>query len=115
MHRTQSIFLRNLAPNITKQEVEAVSDFSLSSRSPSCVECVRACACVRVRVCVCKIQWWLVSVQMCAKYLGYMRVALQDPQPERNFFRRGWVTFNKSVVIKNICWNLNNIRVSALT
>ena len=25
LHRTNSIFLRNLAPNITKQEVEAVS------------------------------------------------------------------------------------------
>lgn len=25
LHRTQSIFIRNLAPNITKQEVEAVS------------------------------------------------------------------------------------------
>ena len=28
LHRTLSIFLRNLAPSITKQEVEAVSDLS---------------------------------------------------------------------------------------
>lgn len=28
------------------------------------------------------------------------------------FFRRGWVTFDRSVNIKEICWNLQNIRVS---
>lgn len=71
LHRTNSIFLRNLAPTITKQEVEA----------------------------------------MCKRYPGFMRVALQDPQPERRFFRRGWVTFAKRVNIKEICWNLNNIRL----
>lgn len=71
LHRTNSIFLRNLAPTITKQEVEA----------------------------------------MCRRYPGFRRVALQDPQPERRFFRRGWVTFSKNVNIKEICWNLNNIRL----
>ncbi|XP_052767581.1 serrate RNA effector molecule homolog isoform X2 [Mya arenaria] len=71
LHRTSSIFLRNLAPSITKQEVEAV----------------------------------------CKRYPGFIRVALQDPQPERRFLRRGWVTFDKSVNIKEICWNLNNIRL----
>ncbi|XP_064652698.1 serrate RNA effector molecule homolog isoform X2 [Lineus longissimus] len=71
LHKTCSIFLRNLAPSITKQEVEA----------------------------------------MCRRYPGFMRAALQDPQPERNFFRRGWVTFDRSVNIKDICWNLNNIRL----
>lgn len=30
LHRTCSIFLRNLAPTITKQEVEAVRNFSIS-------------------------------------------------------------------------------------
>ncbi|KAJ8322203.1 hypothetical protein KUTeg_000674 [Tegillarca granosa] len=70
LHKTCSIFLRNLAPSITKQEVEA----------------------------------------MCKKYPGFVRVALQDPQPERQFFRRGWVTFSKEINIKEICWNLNNIR-----
>ncbi|KAK3577793.1 hypothetical protein CHS0354_000209 [Potamilus streckersoni] len=71
LHKTCSIFLRNLAPSITKQEVEAV----------------------------------------CKRYPGFVRVALQDPQPERRFFRRGWVTFEKDVNIKDICWNLNNIRL----
>ncbi|GAB1598058.1 serrate RNA effector molecule homolog isoform X3 [Argonauta hians] len=71
LHRTCSIFLRNLAPLITKQEVEST----------------------------------------CRRYPGFMRVALQDPQPERRFFRRGWVTFERYVNIKEICWNLNNIRL----
>ncbi|KAL4238345.1 hypothetical protein ACF0H5_003055 [Mactra antiquata] len=71
LHKTCSIFLRNLAPSITKQEVEAV----------------------------------------CKRYPGFIRVALQDPQPERRFLRRGWVTFDKMVNIKEICWNLNNIRL----
>ena len=30
------------------------------------------------------------------------------------FFRRGWITFDRSVNIKEICWELNNIRVSFL-
>ncbi|XP_012939682.1 serrate RNA effector molecule homolog isoform X3 [Aplysia californica] len=71
LHRTNSIFLRNLAPTITKQEVEA----------------------------------------MCRRYPGFIRVALQDPQPERRFLRRGWVTFSKECNIKDVCWTLNNIRL----
>jgi len=71
LHRTCSIFLRNLAPSITKQEVEA----------------------------------------MCQKFPGYLRVAIADPQPERHFYRRGWVSFERIVNIKEICWNLNNIRL----
>ncbi|XP_054921876.1 serrate RNA effector molecule homolog isoform X2 [Dermacentor andersoni] len=71
LHRTCSIFLRNLAPTITKMEVEA----------------------------------------MCKRYPGFLRVAIADPQPERRFFRRGWVTFERTVNIKEICWNLNNIRL----
>ena len=31
------------------------------------------------------------------------------------FFRRGWITFDRSVNIKEICWDLNNIRVSEIT
>nr|CAG4651738.1 EOG090X04A7 [Triops cancriformis] len=71
LHRTSSIFLRNLAPTITKQEVEA----------------------------------------MCKRYPGFLRAAIADPQPERRWFRRGWVTFERNVNIKEICWNLNNIRL----
>lgn len=72
LHKTSSIFLRNLAPTITKAEVEAV----------------------------------------CRRYDGYLRVAIADPLVERRWFRRGWVSFRRDVNIKEICWNLNNIRVS---
>lgn len=71
LHRTSSIFLRNLAPTITKAEVEA----------------------------------------MCKRYSGFLRVAIADPLVERRWFRRGWVTFQRDVNIKEICWNLNNIRL----
>eukprot|EP00095_Tigriopus_kingsejongensis_P006385 snap_masked-scaffold117_size339417-processed-gene-1.3 protein:Tk06385 transcript:snap_masked-scaffold117_size339417-processed-gene-1.3-mRNA-1 annotation:"serrate rna effector molecule-like protein" len=71
LHKTASIFLRNLAPTITKQEVEA----------------------------------------MCKKYPGFLRAAIADPQPDRRWFRRGWVTFERDVKIKDICFNLNNIRL----
>ncbi|XP_033123348.1 serrate RNA effector molecule homolog isoform X2 [Anneissia japonica] len=50
-------------------------------------------------------------VQLCKKYQGFMRVALADPQPDKNFMRYGWVTFDRSVNIKDICWNLSSIRV----
>ena len=49
---------------------------------------------------------------MCKRYPGFLRLALQDPAPERKFYRRGWATFDRSVNIKEICWNLTNIRVS---
>lgn len=52
--------------------------------------------------------------QMCKRYGGFLRVALADPLPERRWFRRGWVTFRREVNIKDICWNLNNIRVRIL-
>lgn len=71
LHKTQSIFLRNLIPSITKQEVESI----------------------------------------CKRYPGYLRVSIQDPQPERRFARRGWITFDRNVNVKDICWNLNNLRV----
>jgi len=71
LHKTTSIFLRNLAPTITKQEVEA----------------------------------------MCKRYNGFLRAAIADPQPERRWFRRGWITFERDVKIKEICYSLNNIRL----
>ncbi|XP_022192314.1 serrate RNA effector molecule homolog isoform X2 [Nilaparvata lugens] len=71
LHRTASIFLRNLSPNVTKAEVE----------------------------------------NMCKRYPGFLRAAIADPLPERRWFRRGWVTFKRDVNIKEICWNLNTIRL----
>lgn len=71
LHKTSSIFVRNLAPTITKAEVEA----------------------------------------LCKRYDGFLRVAIADPAVERRWFRRGWITFKRDVNIKEICWNLNNIRL----
>lgn len=71
LHKTSSIFVRNLAPTITKAEVEA----------------------------------------LCKRYDGFLRVAIADPAVERRWFRRGWITFKREVVIKEVCWNLNNIRL----
>merc|ERR1740129_1048057 len=71
LYQTTSIFLRNLAPTITKQEVEA----------------------------------------MCKRYPGFLRAAIADPQPERRWFRRGWITFERDLKIKEICYSLNNIRL----
>lgn len=48
---------------------------------------------------------------MIFRYDGFLRVALADPQPERRWLRRGWVTFKRDANIKEICWNLNNIRL----
>jgi hypothetical protein len=49
--------------------------------------------------------------QLCKKYDGFLRVAIADPAVERRWFRRGWITFKRDVNIKEICWNLNNIRL----
>lgn len=47
---------------------------------------------------------------MCKKFDGFIRVAFSHPQDDR-FYRRCWVTFDATVNIKDICWNLNNIRL----
>ncbi|XP_030043023.1 serrate RNA effector molecule homolog isoform X2 [Microcaecilia unicolor] len=71
LHRTCSLFMRNIAPNISRAEI----------------------------------------IALCKRYPGFMRVALSDPQPDRRFSRRAWVTYDRSVNIKEICWNLQNIRL----
>uniref|UniRef100_A0A7N6BE41 Arsenite-resistance protein 2 n=1 Tax=Anabas testudineus TaxID=64144 RepID=A0A7N6BE41_ANATE len=48
---------------------------------------------------------------LCRRYPGFLRVCLSDPHPERRFFRRCWVTFDRSVNIKEVCWSLQNIRL----
>ncbi|XP_062341991.1 serrate RNA effector molecule homolog isoform X2 [Osmerus eperlanus] len=71
LHRTCSLFLRSIAPSISKAEI----------------------------------------VSLCRRYPGFLRVCLSDPHPERRFYRRCWVTFDRSVNIKEVCWNLQNIRL----
>nr|XP_046266850.1 serrate RNA effector molecule homolog isoform X4 [Scatophagus argus] len=71
LHRTFSLFMRSIAPTISKAEI----------------------------------------IALCRRFPGFLRVCLSDPHPERRFFRRCWVTFDRSVNIKEVCWNLQNIRL----
>ncbi|CAB3407324.1 unnamed protein product [Caenorhabditis bovis] len=71
IHKTCSVFLRNIPPSVTYEEIEA-----LCKRSP-----------------------------------GFLRLALSDGIAERKFYRRGWATFKRDVNIKEICWNLNSVRI----
>uniref|UniRef100_A0A3Q3ANK2 Serrate RNA effector molecule homolog (Arabidopsis) n=1 Tax=Kryptolebias marmoratus TaxID=37003 RepID=A0A3Q3ANK2_KRYMA len=71
LHKTCSLFMRSIAPTISKAEI----------------------------------------IALCRRYPGFLRVCLSDPHPERRFFRRCWVTFDRSVNIKEICWDLQNIRL----
>ena len=48
------------------------------------------------------------------RYDGFLRASIADPAPDRRWFRRGWVTFRRDVKIKDICFNLNNIRLAEL-
>ncbi|XP_077596076.1 serrate RNA effector molecule homolog isoform X3 [Stigmatopora nigra] len=70
LHKTCSLFMRSIAPAISKAEI----------------------------------------IALCRRYPGFLRVCLADPHPERRFYRRCWVTFDRSVNIKEVCWNLQNIR-----
>ncbi|XP_076802138.1 serrate RNA effector molecule homolog [Clavelina lepadiformis] len=75
LHKTHSIFMRNLPPSVTKSEI----------------------------------------ANLCKKFPGFIRVAFSHPLEDRNrFYRRCWVTFDRSVNIKDICWNLNNLRLRDL-
>ncbi|XP_031555255.1 serrate RNA effector molecule homolog isoform X2 [Actinia tenebrosa] len=71
LHKTYSLFMRNIPPSISKGDIAAI----------------------------------------CKRFTGFLRVALSDPSPDRRFYRRGWITFERSVNIKEICWDLNNIRL----
>lgn len=53
-------------------------------------------------------------INVCKRYPGYMRVGLSEPAPERRYSRRGWVTFTHDTNIKDVCWNLSNIRVKEM-
>lgn len=71
LHKTCSLFMRSIAPTISKGEI----------------------------------------IALCRRFPGFLRVCLSDPHPERRFFRRCWVTFDRSINIKEVCWNLQNIRL----
>lgn len=51
---------------------------------------------------------------MCKQYAGFRRVCITDPAPERKFSRRGWVTFDHTVQIRNICYEFNSTKLHDL-
>jgi len=48
---------------------------------------------------------------VCKRYPGFLRISMSDPSIERGYARRAWASFDHTVNIKDICWNLSNIRV----
>ena len=52
-----------------------------------------------------------VALQLCKRFPGFLRVGLADPDPSRDYIRRGWISFRRDVSIKEICWNLGSIRI----
>jgi len=73
LHKTSSIYIRNLAPYISYQELKNI--FST--------------------------------------YKGYKRIALADPDPRCGLFRSGWVTFDSSVDVKEICLSAYQVSMNA--
>lgn len=137
LHRTCSLFMRSIAPTISKAEIIAVSrtwEAVLMTRERQLFESLSS------------VFTSVFLSQLCRRYPGFLRVCLSDPHPERRlvkkklpfhtlpscwslydtsnytfinlfccrFFRRCWVTFDRSINIKEVCWNLQNIRVSVL-
>ncbi|KAJ1346952.1 hypothetical protein KIN20_001887 [Parelaphostrongylus tenuis] len=49
---------------------------------------------------------------ICSRSPGFLRVALSEPHPERNFSRRAWATYKRDVNIKEICWTLNQTKLN---
>jgi len=50
--------------------------------------------------------------EMCGGvYPGFLRCAISKPNPEREFYRKGWLTFTKDVRIKEICLQVADVRI----
>lgn len=49
--------------------------------------------------------------EVCKRYPGFLRCTFSEPQTDKRHFRRCWVTFEHDVNIKDICWNLTNIKI----
>ena len=45
------------------------------------------------------------------KYPGFKRLCLSDPSSESKWRRRGWATFSRDSKIKEICFNISNMRL----
>jgi len=46
----------------------------------------------------------------CSKFPGYLRTCLADPQPEKRWFRKAWVSYARDSKIKDICLSLGSVR-----
>jgi len=71
LHKTSSIFLRNLPANVTVEEIEA----------------------------------------MFKKYPEFLRVAISEPQIDKNFQRKAWVSFERTFDVRDIYLSLNNVKI----
>ena len=54
----------------------------------------------------------VIILQTCQNFPGFLRVYVQDPEPEKRFSRKGWITFGGNAAIVEICEHLNKTRVS---
>jgi len=48
---------------------------------------------------------------VCRKFPGFLRLALSDPQPDKRWMRKGWVSFTRDTKIKETCFSLSSVRL----
>lgn len=131
LHKTYSLFMRSIAPTISKAEIIAVScslmllTFRIWLRQP---QSFRLNICIFFFSALQTIPWFSSRLlvwpssrpQVCFKKSPNFKyyeakdytVTFKWTLWCNRFFRRCWVTFDRSVNIKEVCWNLQNIRVS---
>lgn len=50
-------------------------------------------------------------IQACKRYDGFERLAMETIPNDSKFKRRAWITYKDQVNIRDVSWNLNNIRL----
>ncbi|VDN31305.1 unnamed protein product [Gongylonema pulchrum] len=96
LHKTCSIFLRNVAPNITVEELETASFISYFFDSwnlnPDSQNCENRKIQIHETVGVpFSVSFDWETICACKRFPGFLRVGLAEPVPDRKFYRRGWV------------------------
>lgn len=51
-------------------------------------------------------------IEICRTIPGYLRIAFADPNPERGYERRGWVTYTHTTDIREVLARLTTSKVS---
>jgi len=46
-----------------------------------------------------------------AKFPGFLRLALSEPDPNKQFTRKCWISFQRTAKIREICFSLNSIKL----